>query len=66
MWYCNKCKEHVRATKTLELFKIPRILIVSLKRFRKSSKQFWGGSKKIDTHVNFPLDGLDMSPYVLS
>lgn len=38
MWYCNKCKEHVRATKTLELFKVPRILIISLKRFRKSSK----------------------------
>lgn len=65
-WYCNKCKEHVRATVTLELFKVPRILIVSLKRFRKSSRQIWGGSKKIDTHVQFPLDGLDMSPFVLS
>lgn len=34
MWYCNKCKEFVQATKTLELFKLPRIMIISLKRFK--------------------------------
>ncbi len=42
---------HIWHKVTLELFKVPRILIVSLKRFRKSSRQIWGGSKKIDTHV---------------
>jgi ubiquitin C-terminal hydrolase len=34
MWYCSKCKEHVQATKTLEIFKLPKVMIVSLKRFR--------------------------------
>lgn len=33
-WYCNKCKDHVRATKQMEIFKAPPIMIVSLKRFR--------------------------------
>jgi len=35
-WYCNKCKEHVQATKKLEIFRAPPILIVSLKRFKQS------------------------------
>ena len=44
------------------------MLIISLKRFKQSkSKYAWGGGgKKLDTLVNFPLEGLDMSPYVLS
>lgn len=67
MWYCNKCREHVQATKVLEIFRVPRILIISLKRFKQAkSKYSWGGGKKIDTLVDFPLEGLDMSPFVLS
>ena len=34
MWYCNKCKEHVQANKTLEIYRAPPILIVNLKRFK--------------------------------
>lgn len=42
-------------------------MIISLKRFKQAkSKYAWGGGKKLDTLVNFPLEGLDMSPYVLS
>lgn len=66
MWYCSKCQEHVQAKKTLELFKVPRILVISFKRFKTTRKISWGGSKKIDSHIDFPLEGLDMSPYVLS
>lgn len=69
MWYCSTCKEHVQATKTLEIFKTPRIMIVSLKRF-KSSKSKYGsmgfGGQKLDTLVDYPLEGLDMKPFVLS
>ena len=32
-WYCNKCKEHRDIHKKLELYKIPKILIVQIKRF---------------------------------
>jgi ubiquitin carboxyl-terminal hydrolase 4/11/15 len=34
MWYCNKCKEHVRASKKFELYKVPPVFCVSLKRFK--------------------------------
>jgi ubiquitin carboxyl-terminal hydrolase 4/11 len=72
MWYCNKCKAHVQATKSMEIFSVPRVMIVSLKRFKqsKSTSRYYimggGGNKKLDTKVDFPLTGLDMSPFVLS
>lgn len=62
MWYCNRCKEHVRAIKKLELWSLPRILVVHLKRFHYSSR---GRRDKISTLVQFPLEDLDLSPYLL-
>lgn len=41
-WYCGKCKDHVQATKTLEIFKVPRILVISLKRFKTSRSKYGG------------------------
>ena len=35
MWFCSKCKEHVRAQKKIEIYKIPIYLIIQLKRFRQ-------------------------------
>ncbi|KAK5174694.1 uncharacterized protein LTR77_001776 [Saxophila tyrrhenica] len=59
-WYCNRCKELRRATKTLEIWTMPDILVVHLKRF--------GGNRsfrdKIDTLVDYPLEGLDMTQRV--
>lgn len=56
-WYCNRCKELRRATKTLEIWTIPDILVVHLKRF--------GGTRsfrdKIDVLVDYPIEGLDMT-----
>lgn len=71
LWYCSKCKEHVPATKQLELFRLPRLLIISLKRFSTSKSRYGGflgsmSGQKLDTEVDFPLQGLDMSPYVLN
>lgn len=34
MWFCSKCKEHVRAQKKIEIYKTPIYLIIQLKRFR--------------------------------
>jgi len=71
-WYCNKCKEHKQATKKMEIWKTPDILIMHLKRFKTSrvssigSYYFSSGSKKITELVDFPIKGLDMSSYVLS
>jgi ubiquitin C-terminal hydrolase len=33
-WYCSKCKEQRDIHKKLELFRLPKILIVQLKRFQ--------------------------------
>jgi ubiquitin C-terminal hydrolase len=58
MWYCSECKEHVRAMKTMELWRLPNILVVHLKRFEfKHALR----RDKLDTLVDFPLEGLDMS-----
>ena len=41
-------------------------MIISLKRFKTSRVKYgFGGGQKIDTLVEFPLNGLDMRPYVL-
>jgi len=56
-WYCPTCKKHQRATKKMEIYKAPHILIVHLKRFRNHSK--------IDTVVDFPIDNLDIKQYVI-
>jgi ubiquitin carboxyl-terminal hydrolase 4/11/15 len=58
MWYCSSCKGHVRAMKTMKLWRLPNILVVHLKRFEfKHSLR----RDKLDTLVDFPLEGLDMS-----
>lgn len=59
MWYCSKCKNHVRALKTIKLWRLPNILVVHLKRF-----EFRHGFRrdKLDTFVDFPLENLDMDP----
>ena len=60
MWYCSRCKEHVRALKTMKLWRLPNILVVHLKRFeiRHGFRR-----DKLDTFVNFPIAGLNMEPY---
>ena len=63
MWYCSRCKEHVRAMKTMELWRLPNVLIVHLKRFEfKNALR----RDKLDTFVDFPLDGLDMGKHCAS
>ena len=32
-WYCPECKEFVQATKKFDLWKLPRVLVIHLKRF---------------------------------
>lgn len=63
MWYCNKCKDHVRAWKQCHIYRAPPILIVHLKRFQYSSTTH--RRDKIDTFIDFPLDGLELTKEVM-
>lgn len=58
-WYCNRCVSHKQAVKKIQVYNVPPVLIINLKRFR-------GTSTKQDTFVNFPINGLDMSEFVVS
>uniref|UniRef100_A0A803SXM9 ubiquitinyl hydrolase 1 n=1 Tax=Anolis carolinensis TaxID=28377 RepID=A0A803SXM9_ANOCA len=50
-WYCPTCKKHQLATKKLDLWSLPEILIIHLKRF--SYTKF--SREKLDTLVEFPI-----------
>ena len=60
LWYCPRCKEHQQATKRFDLWKLPEILVVHLKRFSNSRIL----RDKIDTFVDFPIEGLDLEAMV--
>ena len=56
-WYCNRCKELRLASKTLEIWTAPDILVLHLKRFSAHR----GFRDKVDVLVDFPIEGLDLS-----
>lgn len=60
----------VRAFKKLELWRLPPVLVVHLKRFsygRDSGYSIYGGGSrgKVGKLVTFPIEGLDLSRHVL-
>ena len=61
-WYCSKCKKHVLAKKKMELYYVPKILIICFKRFIKDSSYGWD---KNDDYVEFPINNLDLKNYVI-
>ncbi|KAI8090382.1 hypothetical protein BDF21DRAFT_436817 [Thamnidium elegans] len=59
-WKCPKCKALRKASKSLTLSKLPDVLLIHLKRF-----SFDGPFKnKLETIVDSPMTGLDLSRYV--
>ncbi|CAG9325471.1 unnamed protein product [Blepharisma stoltei] len=60
-WYCPICKVHVQATKQLEVYKVPPVLIIHLKRFKTHG--FY--REKLGAAVAFPENGLDISEFVI-
>ncbi|XP_065845473.1 ubiquitin carboxyl-terminal hydrolase 19-like [Oscarella lobularis] len=59
--YCSKCKEHCEASKRLSIWRLPRILVVQLKRFSYTGDIL---RDKIYTKVTFPINDLDLEPYI--
>ena len=59
-WYCSNCKAHQQATKRIDLWRTPDILVLHLKRFSFTSTY----RDKLDMRVDFPIEGLDLSAFV--
>lgn len=73
-YYCGKCKQHQDTYKKMDIYKLPKILVIQLKRFNKgggSSKYSSGigrmvmGSSKNSDLIDFPIEGLDMGKFLL-
>ncbi|CAK7342097.1 unnamed protein product [Dovyalis caffra] len=59
MWDCPSCKKPRQARKKLDLWRLPEILVVHLKRFSYSRYI----RNKLETYVDFPIDDFDLSTY---
>ena len=55
-WYCSSCQQHVQAMKTMQLWKLPNVLVIHLKRFDHKHAR-----TKLESFVDFPLENLDLS-----
>ncbi|XP_058749243.1 ubiquitin carboxyl-terminal hydrolase 5-like isoform X2 [Vicia villosa] len=60
MWYCPKCKERRQASKKLDLWRLPEVLVIHLKRFSYSRSM----KHKLETFVNFPIHDFDLTNYI--
>uniref|UniRef100_A0A3P9JHV5 Ubiquitin carboxyl-terminal hydrolase n=1 Tax=Oryzias latipes TaxID=8090 RepID=A0A3P9JHV5_ORYLA len=60
MYSCERCKKLRNGIKYCKVLKLPEILCIHLKRFRHEVMY----SFKISSHVSFPLEGLDMRPFL--
>ena len=54
---CGECRNSKSAKKELKFLKLPKVLVILLKRFESDLK-------KIRSNIGFPITGLDMSPYL--
>ena len=58
--YCPSCKKHQQACKKLDLWRLPEVLVIHLKRF--SFSRFL--KNKLEVFVDFPIHDLDLSDYI--
>jgi len=62
MWYCKRCQKNVQANKQIEFFRLPKILIIHLKRFK--SRIFMGSylaQSKNNEFIDYPTHNFDLS-----
>ncbi|XP_039979657.1 ubiquitin carboxyl-terminal hydrolase 43 isoform X2 [Xiphias gladius] len=61
-WKCPHCKQLQQGMVKMNLWTLPDILILHLKRFRQVGER----RNKLTTLVHFPLVGLDMTPHMVN
>jgi ubiquitin carboxyl-terminal hydrolase 4/11/15 len=58
-WYCGYCKKHQPSLKKIDAYRLPKILIIQLKRFKtKNSNLGIVQNQKNSTMIDYPLTGL--------
>ncbi|XP_053129122.1 ubiquitin carboxyl-terminal hydrolase 8 isoform X2 [Hemicordylus capensis] len=60
-FYCSHCKTRRDSLKKIEIWKLPPVLLVHLKRFSYDGR--W--KQKLQSSVDFPLESLDLLQYVI-
>ncbi|XP_011189525.2 ubiquitin carboxyl-terminal hydrolase 8 isoform X1 [Zeugodacus cucurbitae] len=63
-WNCPNCKTKRDAVKKLDISKLPPVLVIHLKRFYADTEAVGNSYKKKQNYVRFPLENLDMTPYI--
>ena len=58
LYRCENCREELEAKKKIEIYHLPPILIIHLKRFNNN--------KKINNFIDYPLTDLDLKKYIKS
>jgi len=65
-WYCSVCKKHQKAFKKLELYYIPKNLILQLKRFEyTSTSRYRTYAEKIGALIDFPLLDVNLENFII-
>ncbi|GMF23545.1 unnamed protein product [Phytophthora lilii] len=55
--YCSSCRQHQEMTKKLEIWRLPPVMVVHLKRFQYTQTY----RRKLASLVEFPIHDLDLS-----
>ena len=64
-WFCKRCMRETRARKTAYFSRLPEVLVVHLYRFKTDGSGDAQAVRKNNSVIDFPLNGLDLSPYSL-
>lgn len=59
-WFCPHCKQKRRTLKTMQISRLPPVLIIHLKRFKHGKT---GAVNKLETSVEYPVRNLDLTKY---
>eukprot|EP00924_Labyrinthula_sp_SR-Ha-C_P015667 maker-scaffold_4-snap-gene-6.0-mRNA-1 protein AED:0.23 eAED:0.23 QI:0/0/0/1/0/0/2/0/787 len=62
-WYCSECQKFQEAYKQLQIWSLPKVLVVQFKRF--SQKGGKSTADKLETPVEFP-DSINLTDFVLN
>ncbi|KAF1829158.1 cysteine proteinase [Decorospora gaudefroyi] len=61
LWRCPRCKKDREAVKKITITRAPDTLVIHFKRFSASRTE---SARKVRTPVHFPLQRLDMGPFI--